>query len=456
MAVTQISRIQHRRGLHQDLPQLASAELGWSLDQRRLFIGNGTLEEGAPTTGVTEILTEYSDLNQLFSVLNAYSFYGNAAGYSAQTGASILNPTTRSYQAKLDDIVNVRDFGAIGNGITDDTAAINRALQEIYKTAYNESNPLARRTIYFPGGTYLISSELLIPPYARLIGDGISSSIIKQINGNKSIIILSDSKFQIGANLGNNSAILPRDIEIASIQFFNSNISLLENVVTINSANNVRIQNASFIGNSSAGNLVGINGSVSESNNITFDSCKFLVAGNALCIDDTLISHVKVLNNSFDYISNTAINLGSVNSMAVVNNYFGNIGINLSRQNFAYNSVYSIGNYFYSNNSLNSGLYLGNLQITNSYTVTLDTNESVISLISNAEAIIDYSIVNDSARRIGTITVTNYNLSNTTYTDEYTETDISANATITTNTNSIIASVSSGTALMQFNVKRYR
>ena len=29
MAVTQISRIQHRRGLEQDLPQLSSAELGW-------------------------------------------------------------------------------------------------------------------------------------------------------------------------------------------------------------------------------------------------------------------------------------------------------------------------------------------------------------------------------------------------------------------------------------------
>lgn len=63
MAIIQISRIQHRRGLQEDLPQLASAELGWSIDTRRLYIGNGTLEEGAPTLGVTEILTEYSILN---------------------------------------------------------------------------------------------------------------------------------------------------------------------------------------------------------------------------------------------------------------------------------------------------------------------------------------------------------------------------------------------------------
>jgi hypothetical protein len=60
MAITQISRIQHRRGLQQDLPQLASAELGWSVDTQQLYIGNGTLEEGAPDLGLTEILTENS------------------------------------------------------------------------------------------------------------------------------------------------------------------------------------------------------------------------------------------------------------------------------------------------------------------------------------------------------------------------------------------------------------
>jgi len=43
MAVIQISKIQVRRGLSEDLPQLASGELGWSIYERRLYIGNGTL-----------------------------------------------------------------------------------------------------------------------------------------------------------------------------------------------------------------------------------------------------------------------------------------------------------------------------------------------------------------------------------------------------------------------------
>jgi hypothetical protein len=62
MAIVQISQIKHRHGVQSDLPQLATAELGWSVDTRKLYIGNGTLAEGAPEVGNTEVLTEYSNL----------------------------------------------------------------------------------------------------------------------------------------------------------------------------------------------------------------------------------------------------------------------------------------------------------------------------------------------------------------------------------------------------------
>ena len=62
MAIVQISQITNRQGLQIDLPQLAGAELGWSNDTRQLWIGNGTLEEGAPVVGNTEILTEFSNI----------------------------------------------------------------------------------------------------------------------------------------------------------------------------------------------------------------------------------------------------------------------------------------------------------------------------------------------------------------------------------------------------------
>ena len=60
MAIVQISQITNRKGRAENLPQLAGAELGWSTDTRQLFIGNGTLADGAPVIGNTEILTEFS------------------------------------------------------------------------------------------------------------------------------------------------------------------------------------------------------------------------------------------------------------------------------------------------------------------------------------------------------------------------------------------------------------
>lgn len=75
MAIVQLSRITNRRGLNQDLPLLAPGELGWCLDTRLLFIGNGTLEEGSPAIGNTEVLTEFSDIKRLVeSITGPVSF----------------------------------------------------------------------------------------------------------------------------------------------------------------------------------------------------------------------------------------------------------------------------------------------------------------------------------------------------------------------------------------------
>jgi hypothetical protein len=60
MAVYEVAKIQFRSGLQQDLPALDTGEPGWCVDTQRLFIGKGTLAEGSPEIGVTEILTEYS------------------------------------------------------------------------------------------------------------------------------------------------------------------------------------------------------------------------------------------------------------------------------------------------------------------------------------------------------------------------------------------------------------
>ena len=64
--------------------------------------------------------------------------------------------------------ISVASYGASGNG-TDQTTAIQAAL-----------NAGAGKTVYFPAGTYLISSTLNIPANTRLLGDSVlQNTVIK-------------------------------------------------------------------------------------------------------------------------------------------------------------------------------------------------------------------------------------------------------------------------------------
>ena len=60
MAVVQISRIQVRRGRALQgtgIPDnLASGEFAWAMDTQELYIGNGSVAEGAPAVGKTKII----------------------------------------------------------------------------------------------------------------------------------------------------------------------------------------------------------------------------------------------------------------------------------------------------------------------------------------------------------------------------------------------------------------
>ena len=174
MAIVQISRITNRKGLEEDLPQpLAPAELGWAVDTRQLYIGPGTLAEGSPDErNNVEILTEYSDI---LATQTAYTYQGAAAGYAVQTGTTVGSPVSQSLQNRLDSYCVVTDFGATGDGVTDDTAAINRALYQLYCV---QANPQIRRSLFFPAGSYLITNTILVPPYAMLYGEGPQSSIL--------------------------------------------------------------------------------------------------------------------------------------------------------------------------------------------------------------------------------------------------------------------------------------
>ena len=203
MAVVQISRIQVRRGQKNTgsgLPQLASGELGWAIDTRELYIGNGAVSEGSPAVGNTKILTAYDDL---FSLADSYT-YSVDKSY-VLTGPDSSNATKRTLQERLDDRVSVRSFGAKGDGVTNDTVALQRALDQLYLNSATKGSTLSRVALHLEAGTYIINDTLYVPPYASLIGSGSGKTVISS-TVNKPIFITVNSSSTPGAPASDSSS----------------------------------------------------------------------------------------------------------------------------------------------------------------------------------------------------------------------------------------------------------
>ena len=271
MPIVQISRIQHRRGKRTDLPQLAAGELGWVVDEQRLFIGNGTVSDGAPAVGNTEIVTSGSSA---FTTALSHTYKGYL-GESTPVGTT----QQRTLQQRLDDYVSVKDFGAKGDDSTADITAIQNAIDEIY-TDTDKNDTRSRRVLFFPAGTYRINAALKIPPYATLIGEGPDKTIIRN-SANNAVMVTMDDDGNVGANIGNSGATTPTQIQISSMTLRNTvaygGVSL--DRVTHAYFNNVKFQGSYASGGSDASTSRGV--TVNHSNatystsNVTFNQCQF-------------------------------------------------------------------------------------------------------------------------------------------------------------------------------------
>jgi hypothetical protein len=362
MAITQISKITHRKGLNENLPQLAGAELGWALDARRLYIGNGKIADGAPTIGNTEVLTQHSDILEISST---YTYKGTLTGYEVVTGTSVSQPVTRTLQQKFDDFVSIRDFGVKGDGVTDDTVAINRALSELYT---REVNTAVRRSLFFPAGTYKVTDTIKVPSYAKLHGEGAKSTTIKYYSPDggatvaDAVVRTTDSKNQTGVNIGNFGATVPTDIEISSMGFESADdndILLLESV-TNSSFTNVSMKGpdtTATLTTAHAKSCINIQGSaLLVPKNITFSECETFGTGFGMRINDkcsgVTLSNSNLSTHYKGVVLGDAPIDGGPTGVRVSQNIFDDIlshGIDIDAVSMnvsAFNSFYDVGNNF--------------------------------------------------------------------------------------------------------------
>jgi len=186
MAVIQISKIQVRRGAigEQGMPQLASGEMGWAVDTQQLFIGNGSVAEGAPAVGNTEVLTQYGTATiNLFNCIYEYRG-GKPEGYFKPYAKP------RSLQSKLDEYVSVLDFGADPTGTNPCDRAIQTAVTATYMNSHDSGADLSyKKILHFPAGTYKFTGTVYLPPYISIQGEGSDNTLLKTVNtsGNNTI-----------------------------------------------------------------------------------------------------------------------------------------------------------------------------------------------------------------------------------------------------------------------------
>ena len=80
-----------------------------------------------------------------------------------QTGTGA---TARTVDAKLKDTVSVKDFGAVGDGVADDTAAIQAAIN-------------TNKEVFVPKGTYNLSASLTMTLNQQIRGESQTLAILK-------------------------------------------------------------------------------------------------------------------------------------------------------------------------------------------------------------------------------------------------------------------------------------
>jgi parallel beta-helix repeat protein len=229
-------------------------------------------------------------------------------GYSpAGTGA-----VTTTVQAKLRQNLSVKDFGATGDGTTDDTTAFQNAL-----------TAAAGKSLYVPNGTYLCTG-LTIYSGTNMFGDSPTTSIIKA----KGTLGTSTALLKNPNQSGTAYAYTDVGITVSNIRFDGNNLgSRTAELVSFGKVNdlhitNCQVYNVQYIGLALAGCL-----------SVTLSSCTFTECGSDSVIieggaalwmgpagDTTKAFDVSVTDSSFNN-NNWSAMYANGDRLSIIGNY---------------------------------------------------------------------------------------------------------------------------------------
>ena len=194
-------------GLNQSLTISANGAITFTLPNsanNKITVAGPSASTYSNNLANTDIVNKYYVDTAISATINtAVISSANTTFLQAGTGA-----VTRTVQTELRETVKVTQFGAVGDGLTDDTVAIQSVIDAVYSAGGG--------IVYAPPGTYVVG-PLTMRPKVRLVGAGQESTIFKSSHTGYGLKMLSTI---------NSSVSVQTSVE--SMQFWNTNASNID------------------------------------------------------------------------------------------------------------------------------------------------------------------------------------------------------------------------------------
>jgi hypothetical protein len=265
------------------------------------------------TAVYTTVPTLVSEVTTLNSEVTTQS---NATGVTYSEGGT--GAITQTVAAKLQQIISVKDFGAKGDGVTDDTAAIQAAI--------NAAMTGTGANVYFPNGTYQVSSTLNIPNLVNgksvFYGSGavINSTFNGVLFNNESLWVSFRDLTLSGPGKANANSI---GVQGTMYDWYFENVSVFNFAIGIRANGGSHLYLKCFFG--SNGKCIWPS---NFANIISIDSCYFSSSDYGLYVPNNFgpgpvgyVAQVSIYNTAMEVCGTSVYSVG-INRLIVDNSWF--------------------------------------------------------------------------------------------------------------------------------------